>query len=74
LIAKGFLAVAIVIMAGILAIATAAAGLALATVALMMRVSGSRGEQAGASHYDENSEGGAVTLEARKTPHGWTVE
>ena len=69
--AKAVLAVAIIFAAGIIAVATAAAGLALALVALMMRIFvGARNET---STPESNHEQG-LTLEARKTPHGWTVE
>ena len=73
LFAKGVLAVAIVFMAGLIAVATAAAGIALAAFALILRLSGSK-EQDTQTHYEEHADNGAVTLEARKTPRGWTVE
>lgn len=71
--AKGVLAVAILFMAGIIAVATAAAGIALAAFALILRLSGSQSED-GRTHYQETAENGVVTLEAKKTPRGWTVE
>lgn len=73
LFAKGVLAMAIVFMAGLIAVATAAAGIALAAFALILRLSGSK---AGPSEtrYEESAENGTVTLEAKKTPRGWTVE
>ena len=68
---KTCLALAIIFAAGIIAVATAAAGIALALVALMMRVFvGPRGE----TNVQEDANGQIITLEARKTPHGWTVE
>lgn len=72
-VAKGFLALAIIFMAGIIAVATAFAGLALALVAVIMRLSGNRTDQ-GPVNVHEDTNGETVTLEARKTPHGWTVE
>ena len=69
--AKGLLAIVIVFMAGIIAIATAAAGLALAAVALLMRGFGSKRETI---TVRETVDGQGITLEARKTPRGWTVE
>lgn len=66
LLAKGMLAVAIVVMAGIIAVATAAAGIALAAFALILRLSGSSSQ--------ERADNGTITLEAKKTPRGWTVE
>lgn len=71
--AKGALAVAIIFMAGLIAVATAAAGIALAAFALILRLSGSQ-ERDSQTHYEEHAESGAVTLEAKKTPRGWTVE
>lgn len=70
---KGLLAISIVFMAGVIAIATAAAGIALAAVALMARLSGKRAEEP-TTVYRETADGDAITLEARKTPRGWTVE
>jgi len=72
-VAKGILAIAIVFMAGLIAVATAAAGIALAAFALILRMSGSSaGERS--TRYEETAENGTVTLEAKKTPRGWTVE
>lgn len=73
LIAKGVLAMAIIFMAGLIAVATAAAGIALAAFALILRLSGSQ-NRAPQPRYEEHAENGAVTLEAKKTPRGWTVE
>jgi len=72
-VAKGMLALAIIFMAGLIAVATAAAGIALAAFALILRISGSStGEHR--TRYEETAENGTVTLEAKKTPRGWTVE
>ena len=73
LFAKTVLALAIVFMAGLIAVATAAAGIALAAFALILRLSGST---AGGRpmRYEETAENGTITLEAKKTPRGWTVE
>ena len=73
LLMKGVLAFAIIMMAGILAVATAAAGIALAAYALILRLSGSSAER-GQTRYQESSEDGSITLEAKRTPRGWTVE
>ena len=73
LFAKGILAVAIIFMAGLIAVATAAAGIALAAFALILRLSGSKGD-APQTRYQENADNGTITLEAKKTPRGWTVE
>ncbi|MEL7040414.1 MAG: hypothetical protein AAGL90_02750 [Pseudomonadota bacterium] len=71
--AKGLLAMAIVLMAGLIAVATAIAGIALATVAVILRLSGSPSEER-RTRYEETAENGTITLEAKKTPRGWTVE
>lgn len=71
--AKGVLALAIIFMAGLIAVATAAAGIALAAFALILRISGSSTDGR-STRYEESAENGTVTLEAKKTPRGWTVE
>lgn len=71
--AKGILAIAIIFMAGLIAVATAAAGIALAAFALILRMSGSNATER-RTHYEEHADNGTVTLEAKKTPRGWTVE
>jgi hypothetical protein len=71
--AKGILALAIIFMAGLIAVATAAAGIALAAFALILRISGSSADER-TTRYEESAENGTVTLEAKKTPRGWTVE
>jgi len=72
LLGKGLLAVMIIFMAGFIAIATAMAGLALAGTALLMRFFG--GSRDSVTTYHETTDGQGITLEARKTPRGWTVE
>lgn len=69
---KAILAVMIIFMAGFIAIATAIAGLALAGTALLMRLFG--GSRENTTTYHETVDGQGITLEARKTPRGWTVE
>ena len=73
LFAKGILAVAIIFMAGLIAVATAAAGIALAAFAVILRLSGSKTEP-NHTRFEEKAENGTITLEAKKTPRGWTVE
>ncbi|MEO0607418.1 MAG: hypothetical protein AAFY82_04250 [Pseudomonadota bacterium] len=73
LLTKGMLAIAIIFMAGLIAVATAAAGIALAAFALILRLSGSQRGPDG-TRYEETADNGAITLEAKKTPRGWTVE
>lgn len=72
LLGKSVLAVAIILMAGFIAIATAMIGIALAGTALLMRLFG--GSRDTNTTYDEMVDGQGITLEARKTPRGWTVE
>lgn len=73
LFAKGVLAVAIIFMAGLIAVATAAAGIALAAFALFLRLSGSKSGSQN-TRFEETVDNGTITLEAKKTPRGWTVE
>ena len=68
---KALLAIAIIFAAGIIAVATATVGIALALVALLMRLFGNHRER---TEFQENADGASITLEARKTPRGWTVE
>jgi len=68
---KAMLAIAIIFAAGIIALATAIAGIALACVALLMRIFGGQHEP---TTVHERADGQGITLEARKTPRGWTVE
>ena len=67
-----------VVAAGIVAIATAILGILVAIAALMLRIKVQRqGQSAGASassRSDHASEPASVTLEARQTGEGWTVE
>jgi len=66
------------VAAGIVALATAFLGILVAIAALMLRFSGrgpvsaKRGPTASGSQRDDQSE--PVTLEARQTGEGWTVE
>jgi len=67
----GLLALTLILFAGMIAIATAAAGLALALVALIVRLMDQRPIRNRAQKSDQAE---TVTLEARRTPKGWTVE
>ena len=69
---RSALALVILFMAGIIAVATAAAGMALAIVALLMRLFGA--PYTGGPAATERPDGDGLTLDARKTPRGWTVE
>lgn len=70
---KGALAMVLIILAGMLAVATAIAGLVIAAFALLIRFVGPFGTPT-ASAYDVQEDGEGLTLEAQKTPRGWTVE
>lgn len=72
-IAKLALAGLLVVVAGILAVLTAFAGLAIAGIALLMRFIG-RAPVRRPRARTKWDEPGQVTLEARQTQHGWTVE
>lgn len=61
----------LILVAGLVALVTAIAGITLATAAIVMRLAASRKAQA--SQRAPQPEG-AITLEARRTPRGWTVE
>ena len=71
-IVQGLLAIAIIMVAGFIAIATAAAGIALALVAVFMRLLGRN--QVQPTPRSTQASDGTITLEARETPRGWTVE
>lgn len=68
---KALLALAIIFAAGVIAIATAIAGLAIASAALLVRLFGGFNEP---TQWREKPDGEGITLEAHKTPRGWTVE
>ena len=61
----------LVLTAGIVAVMTAIAGVLLGAAALVMRFAAG-GQPPRASRHEHESE--PVTLEARRTPRGWTVE
>lgn len=74
-IAKLGVAGLLIVAAGILAVATAVVGLVIAGIALLLRFIGRR--QAPVSvrtRPQENTDATGMTLEARRTHHGWTVE
>ena len=60
----------LVMTAGIVAVMTAMAGLLLGAAALVMRFAGGRRMRP----VHDVGAGETVTLEARRTPRGWTVE
>jgi len=60
----------LVLTAGIVAVMTAMAGVLLGVAALVMRFAGGRRARRAAGAAGKET----VTLEARRTPRGWTVE
>ncbi|MEO1643295.1 MAG: hypothetical protein AAFR74_08165 [Pseudomonadota bacterium] len=69
--AKGLIALALVVLAGMLAVMTAIAGMVIASAALLIGLAGSKRRT---EDYTVREDGEGLTLEARKTPRGWTVE
>lgn len=67
------IAFAVIVAAGILAVVTAIFGLVLAAVAILMRFAG-QGRELRPQHSNTPRDGETITLEARRTPRGWTVE
>jgi len=65
------IAMAVILAAGILAVATAMFGLVLAAIAILMRFAG-RGVDLDSRRQGQQT--GSLTLDARRTPRGWTVE
>ena len=63
--------VMLILVAGFVALVTAFAGLVLALAALVFRSAGRRAASGPVTAPDPS---GNLTLEARRTPRGWTVE
>lgn len=70
--AKVAIAGLLVVAAGILALATAVVGLVIAGIALLLRFTG--WGRAPMARTEDWQDGDTVTLDARRTSHGWTVE
>jgi uncharacterized membrane-anchored protein len=70
LLVQVMIGVMLVLAAGIVAVMTALAGLMLGAAALVMRFAGGRRVRRRTDPAGE----APVTLEARRTPRGWTVE
>lgn len=75
---RGILAVAIIVMAGVFAVTTAAVGLIIAAVAILLRLTTGSGRakvfttKSGPSRPRPEADG--ITLDAHRTASGWTVE
>ncbi len=65
------IAFAVILAAGLLAVMTAVFGLVLAAIAILMRFAG-RGAEMETRRRRQQT--GRLTLEARRTARGWTVE
>lgn len=76
LVAKLGIAGLLIVAAGVLAVATAIAGLVIASIAILLRFIGRRTplHTEARSADPERGGQGSMTLEARPTAHGWTVE
>lgn len=70
---RGGVALTLIFLAGMLAVATAIAGITLALVALLIRFFGTSDDTRVQTRAEAGPDG-TVTLNARKTPRGWTVE
>ena len=70
---KAILALAIVFMAGVIAVVTAAIGLIVAAVAVLLKLASASRPTARRTTHDETDASG-ITLEAHRTARGWTVE
>ena len=75
-IAKLCVAGLLILAAGILAVATAVVGLVIAGIALLLRFIGRRQAPVTVQTRRTNpaTDTNGVTLEAKRTHHGWTVE
>ena len=65
------IAFAVIVAAGLLAVVTAVFGLVLAAIAVLMRFTGRAPDMAARR---QKTQPGTVTLDARPSPRGWTVE
>ena len=70
---RGILALAIIFMAGVIAVVTAAVGLIIAAIAVMLRLTGASPKVRRTSSAPKPSADG-ITLDAHRTARGWTVE
>lgn len=61
----------LILVAGLVALVTAIAGITLAAVAIAMRLSASRRARPARTRATPDD---TLTLDARPTPRGWTVE
>ncbi|MEM5518705.1 hypothetical protein WNY37_17235 [Henriciella sp. AS95] len=72
---RGVMALVIIFMAGVIAVVTAAVGLVIAAIAVLLRLTGARPKAQ--SHHQStraNAPSDGITLDAHRTARGWTVE
>ncbi|MEO0816316.1 MAG: hypothetical protein AAFX86_03315 [Pseudomonadota bacterium] len=74
LVAKFAIAGLLIVFAGVLTVAAAVAGLVIASIALLLRFVGRQAPGASRPRQSGWTEGDTITLEARRTDHGWRVE
>lgn len=70
---KAVLALAIVFMAGVIAVITAAIGLIVAAVAVLLKIA-APSRRSGEARSKAETDASGITLEAHRTARGWTVE
>ncbi|WP_300390439.1 hypothetical protein [Henriciella sp.] len=73
---RGILALAIIVMAGMFAVVTAAVGLVIAAVAILLRLTTGGRQQGRQARKTKrpHTEADGITLDAHRTARGWTVE
>ena len=70
---RGVIALAVIVMAGMIAVVTAAIGLIIAAVAILLRMTGAR-RSTTVRRERTKTEADGITLDAHRTASGWTVE
>ncbi|MEM1106207.1 MAG: hypothetical protein AAGH87_07430 [Pseudomonadota bacterium] len=64
----------LIVFAGVLTVAAAVAGLVIASIALLLRFAAKGRVRAPRGRSAEWAQAEGITLEARRTDHGWRVE
>lgn len=73
-IAKFAIAGLLIVFAGVLTVAAAVAGLVIASIALLLRFAGRQAPLSSRTRPSGWNGAETITLEARRTDHGWRVE
>jgi hypothetical protein len=71
---RGVMALVIIFMAGVIAVVTAAVGLVIAAIAVLLRLTGARPKAASQPGETQQGPADGITLDAHRTARGWTVE